>query len=143
MKLMTGFVSLCLLWCSLFASAQCSVHSDSDEYVNKNFVDDHPIKLTGVAGIARDPSGYPLGSVRVLLFSERKHTLLFKSQTDDDGKFNFVKVPDGRYRLIAKIAGLCPANVAIIVKADGTPARKLVLHMSPAAIDSCSYGALH
>ena len=49
---------------------------------------------------------------------------------------------DGNYRLIVKADGLCPANVPILVRHRRKEKTRLMMHMKPAGIDSCSYGDL-
>ncbi len=110
-----------------------------DSYVNRNQIDYGPLKLSSVAGIARDEQGTAVPSVRILLFTEKEHKMIASITTDKNGMFSFGNIPHGRYRLVAKSA-FCPANVPIEVGYFGK--KQLNLRMIAGAIDTCSYGTL-
>jgi hypothetical protein len=76
----------------------------------------------------------------VSLFSEAGHTLIGTVLSDKDGKFRFAKVEKGLYRVVAKVEGLCPANIPVKVESSLLAHRKLVITMQPKDIDTCSYG---
>ena len=110
-----------------------------DSYVNRNQIDYGPLKVSNVAGIARDEQGAAVPSVRILLFTEKEHQMVASVTTDEKGMFSFGNIPYGRYRLVAKSA-FCPANVPIEIGYFGK--KQLYLHMIAGAVDTCSYGAL-
>jgi len=139
-SILLGILTVALILVAHQGRGQAISHPNSDDYEDRNFIDYGPIKLSQVSGVARDPLGLPVVNLRLLLFTERKHVLLFKSQTDDNGTFKFSKVPNGRYRLVAKTLGFCTANVPIIVQVGRGYPRKLLLHMTLGHLDSCSYG---
>jgi hypothetical protein len=116
------------------------------EYVNRNQVDPLTISLRGVEGRAIDSSGAAIPNICVALFTEKEHRFVAQTVADENGYFRFGKIPKGRYRLVARVDYdyLCPVNIRIrrVNFPSGGIFRKtrLVLHMRPAAIDTCSYG---
>jgi hypothetical protein len=115
--------------------------SKEETYENHNQVDYGPLRVSKVQGVATDPSDAPVPHACVLLFTERNHNLVFKTETDDHGQFDLAKIKSGSYRLVVKAYGFCSANVPIIVRA-GAGAKRLMLHMKMGEVDACSYGAL-
>jgi Carboxypeptidase regulatory-like domain len=115
------------------------VVGQDDSYVNRNQIDYGPLRLSRVAGIARDEHGAVVPAIRVLLFTEQDHKLVASTVTDERGSFVLDHIPSGRYRLVAKSV-FCPANVPIQV--DNSGQRLLHLHMRVGGIDTCSYGTL-
>jgi len=109
-------------------------------YVDENTPDPPPLKLSGVEGRVRGLGGDAMPRVAVSLFTEVGHTLLSTVVTDKDGKFRFVKVEKGLYRVVAKIQGLCPANIPVKVEAGLLTHHRLEITMQPKDIDTCSYG---
>src|ERR1017187_1293401 len=85
-------------------------------YVDENTPDPPPLKLSGVEGRVRGLGGDAMPRGSVSLFSEVGHSLLTTVMTDKDGKFRFVKVEKGFYRVVAKVQGLCPANIPVKVE---------------------------
>ena len=109
-------------------------------YVDENTPDPPPLKLSGVEGTVRGLGGDAMSRVSVSLFTEVGHTLLTTVITDKDGKFRFVKVEKGLYRVVAKIQGLCPANIPVKVESGLLAHHRLEITMQPKDIDTCSYG---
>ena len=129
-----------VLLLTLAANALFAQESAADDsYVNRNQIDYGPLKLSIVAGIARDEDGTAVPSVRILLFTEKEHKMIASVTTDEKGLFSFGNIRYGRYRLVAKSA-FCPANVPIEIGHFGK--NQLHLHMIAGAIDTCSYGTL-
>ncbi len=114
--------------------------SSAPTYVNENGTDPAPLKLRDVSGIVRGLGGDAMPRASVSLFSEEGHALITTAMTDREGKFKFDKVEHGLYRVVVKVAGLCPANVPIKVESSLLAHRKLVITMRPKDIDTCSYG---
>lgn len=112
-----------------------------DAYENHNQIDYGPLKVSAVKGMAVDNYGAPVPHTRILLFTNNEHELVSKTETNDDGFFDILKIADGKYRLVAKGYGFCVANVPLTIKAR-SGAKRLVLHMKLGAVDSCSYGTL-
>jgi hypothetical protein len=108
-------------------------------YVNENQTDPAPLKLSGVDGRVRGLGGDPMSRVSISLFTEQGHALLGTVVSDKNGKFRFDKVEKGFYRVVARIEGLCPANIPIKVESSLLH-RKLEITMRPKDIDTCSYG---
>jgi hypothetical protein len=109
-------------------------------YVNENSTDPPPLKLSGVEGQVRGLGGDSMPRVSVSLFTEVGHTLLSTVLTDKDGKFRFNKVEKGLYRVVARIPGLCPANIPVKIEGSLLAHRRLEITMQPKDIDTCSYG---
>jgi len=109
-------------------------------YVNENGTDPAPLKLREVDGNVRGLGGDPMTGASVSLFTEQGHALVATAMSDKNGKFKFSKVDKGFYRVVAQVAGLCTANVPIVVEASLLAHRKLIITMQPKDIDTCSYG---
>ena len=60
--------------------------------------------------------------------------------SDKDGKFKFDKIAKGLYRVIARIDGLCTANIPVKIESSPLADRRLIITMRPKDIDTCSYG---
>ena len=54
----------------------------------------------------------------VSLFTEEGHTLVASVKSDRDGKFKFDKVEQGLYRVVARVQGLCPANIPVKIESS-------------------------
>ena len=111
-----------------------------DTYVNENSTDPAPLKLRDVDGVVRGLGGDAMSRASVSLFTERGHSLIGTVVSDRDGKFRFGKVEKGLYRIVARIEGLCTANIPIVVESSLLAHRKVVITMRPKDIDTCSYG---
>jgi hypothetical protein len=109
-------------------------------YVDENQPDPAPLKLREVSGIVHGLGGDAMPMAKVSLFTELEHALVATVVTDRDGKFRFTKVDKGLYRVVAKVEGLCPANVPIKVESSLIAHRELEITMQPKDIDRCSYG---
>ena len=137
MMTMTRMMTLVLL--TVFASgplarAQAAA-SAPPTYVNENTTDPAPLKIRDVDGVVRGLGGDAMSRVSVALFTEEGHALVASAMSDRDGKFRFEKVEKGRYRLVARIAGLCPANIPILVESSLLAHRRVVITMQPKDID--------
>jgi hypothetical protein len=109
-------------------------------YVNENSKDPAPLKLRELQGTVVGLGGDPMSRAMVSLFTEDTHTLVGSETTDRDGKFKFEKVEKGSYRVVARVEGLCPANIPVVVEGGFLGHRKLQITMRPKDIDTCSYG---
>jgi hypothetical protein len=109
-------------------------------YVDENQTDPPPLKLDGVAGKVQGLGGDPMPRAVVSLFTEDTHTLVASVNSDKDGKFKFDKVGKGLYRVIARIDGLCTANIPVKIESSPLADRRLIITMRPKDIDTCSYG---
>jgi hypothetical protein len=49
-------------------------------------------------------------------------------------------VEKGLYRVVARVEGLCPANVPIKIESSLLAKRRLIITMRPKDLDTCSYG---
>jgi Carboxypeptidase regulatory-like domain len=112
----------------------------ADTYVNENPSDPAPLKLRDLDGVVRGLGGDPMSRVSVSLFTEQGHLLVATVMSDREGKFKFGKVDKGQYRVVAKVAGLCPANVPVLLESSLLARHKLIITMQPKDLDKCSYG---
>ena len=113
--------------------------ADAAVYVDENPKPPAVLKLDGLEGSVRGLGGDALPMATVSLFAEDGHALVGTVVTDKDGKFRF-KVDKGLYRVVARVEGLCPANVPVKVESSVLAKHKLVITMVAKDIDTCSYG---
>ena len=109
-------------------------------YVDENQKDPPPLKLGGLSGQVKGLGGDAMPRAVVSLFTEETHTLVASVNSDKDGKFKFDKVGKGLYRVIARIDGLCTANIPIKIESSPLADHRLIITMRPKDIDTCSYG---
>ena len=109
-------------------------------YVNENQTDPAPLKMRELQGTVTGLGGDPMPRAMVSLFTEDTHTLVGSETTDRDGKFKFEKLRHGTYRVVARVEGLCPANIPVVIESSLLAHRKLEITMRPKDIDTCSYG---
>jgi hypothetical protein len=114
-------------------------------YESHNQITPPPLSLRKISGRAVASDGVSVSNVCLGLYTEKDHRLVASAVADNEGYFQIRKIPAGRYRLAVKdrYGGFCTANVPIRISAwpRSVLARKrLVIHMRPAAIDTCSYG---
>ncbi len=114
--------------------------STAASYVNENSTDPAPLKLRNVNGVVRGLGGDAMSRASVSLFTEQGHALIGTIVSDRDGKFRFGRVDKGLYRIVARIEGLCTANIPIVVESSLLAHRRVVITMRPKDIDTCSYG---
>jgi hypothetical protein len=132
--------ALCL---TFLISAGCAASAQTPDansaYVNKNPAEPKPIKVSAVDGVVRDPEKITLPNASILLFAEQGKALIETVKSDGRGHFAFGKIPPGHYRLVAKVPGLCPANIPIEVETSVLAHRRIEFVMQPQGIDICSY----
>jgi hypothetical protein len=121
------------------AWGQSAAPADAAVYVDENPRPPAVLKLDGLEGSVRGLGGDALPMATVSLFAEDSHGLVGMVVTDKDGKFRF-KVDKGLYRVVARVEGLCPANVPVKVESSMLAKHKLVITMVAKDIDTCSYG---
>ena len=103
------------------------------------------ISLRVVEGQAIDSVGAAVPYVCVALFTRKEKRFVAQTVTDDKGHFQFGKIPNGKYFLVARVKEdvFCPLNVEIsrVSFPFGGFFRRnrLVLHMEGYGIDVCSY----
>jgi carboxypeptidase family protein len=121
-------------------SAGAANTANATAYVDENSVDPAPLKLTGVEGRVRGLGGDPMPRTSVSLFTEDRHVLIATVMSDKDGKFRFNKVDKGLYRVVARLPGLCAANIPIKVESSVLAKHRIEITMQPKDLDKCSYG---
>lgn len=109
-------------------------------YVNENGTDPAPLNLRELEGKVVDLGGEAMPRTQVALFTENGHSLLATVVSDREGKFHFEKVEKGLYRVVARVEGLCPANVPVKLESGLLAKHKLIITMRPKDPDTCSYG---
>lgn len=143
MKLFFMMITIALFAPTLSAQRAVEGCEAKMAYENRNQVEYDPLPIQSVSGIALDKDGVSIPGVCLGLFTERKHRLIERTVTDQKGNFKFRRLPSGRYRLVAKYSGFCPANTSLLVKRDSSNKilrrKRLVLHMEFVGIDRCSY----
>lgn len=117
-----------------------AVANNAPAYVDENQTDPPPLKLREVEGSVMGLGGDAMQRASVSLFDDLGHTLVATTLSDKDGKFRFSKVDRGAYRVVVRVAGLCTANVPIVVESSLLAHRKIVVTMRAKDIDTCSYG---
>ncbi len=135
---MVGMVGLLVL--GPLARGQAVAAGDGAVYVDENPKPPATVKLAGLEGSVRGLGGDALPRATVSVFTEDGHALVATAMTDKDGKFKFAKLDKGLYRVVARVEGLCPANVPVKVEGSLLAKRKLVFTMVAKDIDTCSYG---
>jgi hypothetical protein len=117
-----------------------AVSATAAAYADENQVDPAPLKLAGVEGRVRGLGGDNMSRASVSLFTEEGHALIATVVSDKDGKFRFDKVGKGLYRVVARVEGLCTANIPILVESSILARHRLEITMQPKDVDKCSYG---
>jgi hypothetical protein len=123
-------------------TAPATAPSDAATYVDENSTTPAPLKLSGIVGKVRGLGGEAIPRATISLFTDegKVHAFLSSVVSDRDGKFRFDKVEHGLYRVVARVEGLCPANIPVKVEASLIMHRKLEITMRPKDLDTCSYG---
>lgn len=138
-----------VLFVLLFVSQITFAQSKTDcstgvNYENKNQVDPKPLILTSISGTIEDEQGVSIPDACLGIFTEDGQKLVMQVTSDKNGKFAFDSMPTGKYRLIAKYSPFCTANIPIEVitknRKGKSKGKKVVVHLKPSGIDSCSYG---
>jgi hypothetical protein len=136
---------LCIGASTVFAQkndAPCSRIS----YEDKNQVTPEPIVLRTVAGRVFDRTAkgdsQPTSLVCIALFKEGIKRRVATATVNDEGWFEFNKVPKGKYRLVVSDMYhlLCSANIPIEVDNSANQTTKIDVYMIARKIDQCSYG---
>ncbi len=125
-------------WHSVSAQ-QTHANCRAIKYEHRNQIDYGPLHIGSIQGLTKDSDGVTVPRACVWVFAESDQRLLRASEADAEGHFEIVGVPNGRYRLVVSVEGLCPANVAVVLKARSHWKKNLVVTMKPGGIDECSY----
>ncbi len=112
--------------------------SSAPTYVDENDKDPSPLKIGAVQGKIHGLGGEPMSGASISLFTEDGHKLVATVVSDKDGKYRFDKVEKGLYRVVARVPGLCPANIPVLVESGLLLHRKLDITMQPKDLDRCS-----
>lgn len=122
------------------AGRRAQAQTTGAAYVNENGTDPAPLHLRQLEGKVVGLGGDPMPRTELALFTENGHSLVATATSDREGKFRFDKVEKGLYRVVARIEGLCPANIPVKLESSLLGKRKLVITMRPKDLDTCSYG---
>jgi hypothetical protein len=109
-------------------------------YMDENGTDPAPLNLRELEGKVVGLGGDPMPQTVVALFNENGHSLVATVKADREGKFHFDRVDKGLYRVVARVEGLCPANIPIKIESSMFAKHKLIITMRPKDLDTCSYG---
>ena len=123
-------------------TAPVAIPANASVYVDENATPPAPLKLSGIVGRVRGLGGDAIPRATISLFTDegKVHTFLSAVMSDRDGKFHFDKVEHGFYRVVARVDGLCAANIPVKVESALIMHRKLEITMRPKDLDTCSYG---
>lgn len=111
-------------------------------YENRNQIDPKPLKINALKGVVVDEKGISVPGVKIGLFAELDHVLYLTAEADQKGEFTFNQISPGRYRMVVKSLGYCPANVPVQVGiGHGFSNRAIRVHMKVGGIDVCSFGS--
>ena len=128
---------------SLLAAASARAAQDAaaatPAYADENQTDPAPLRLNAVEGAVRGLGGAPMSRASVSLFAENGHALVATAMTGKDGKFHFEKIDKGFYRIVARVDGLCTANIPIEVGSSLLEHHRLIITMQAKDLDRCSY----
>ena len=130
-----------------FGEQQNSRASDcSTAYENHNQMDYGPLKVHAIRGanliqVGREKQP---GSTEAcfVLFTESDHRQVARVKADPNGHFEFKSIAPGRYRLIGRLDGFCPANIPIEVVKSSRRNNEIVVHFRTRGTDICSTGEL-
>lgn len=135
-----GFAGLTMAAHAAEARRQAAPVTQTATYVDENSTDPAPLKLDGLSGQVQGLGGDPMPRATVSLFTEAGHSLVGSVMSDRKGNFKFDKVEHGLYRVVARVEGLCTANIPVKVEGSPLAHHKLIITMRPKDIDTCSYG---
>ena len=121
-------------------AGQTSGAAAAPTYVDENEKEPAALKLGTVEGKIHGLGGEAMPGASISLFTEDGHTLVATVASDKNGKYKFNKVEKGLYRIVARVEGLCPANIPIRIDTVLLLHRKLDITMQPKGLDKCSYG---
>jgi hypothetical protein len=108
-------------------------------YESRNQIDYGPLRVSVISGIAQDAEGGRIPDVCVGVFTEKEHRLVAMAHSDESGRFELKAVPVGKYRLVAKYEGFCPANARLRIGRLARRKKLLTVQVRPTGIDTCSY----
>jgi len=127
-----------LLW-SVVTPSQCPGRLS---YVNRNQVDPDEISLNRVVGRAVDSRGVAVPEICIGLFTNKGHRLIAQVRANSEGRFAFKALPEGRYRLVARMPNydyLCPVNARVRIMKARRKKQSMTLHLVPRSLDQCSW----
>lgn len=140
-----GFLIFVLLASTAFCwSNESAGGCDQVKYENHNQADYGPLRVRTIQGtIVNDTDKAIIPNMCIALFSENNHKLVTTARSGNDGRYSFIHIKSGRYRLVVTSTPFCPPNVPIQVvnwpEGGFTSSRKIYLHLKLPAIDTCSY----
>ena len=108
------------------------------------YVDENPnppaaLKMRELNGRVRDLGGTAIPRATVSLFAESSHALVATVTSDATGEFRFSKIDRGLYRVVVRVAGLCPANIPVNLDGSLLAHRRIEVTMQAKGLDTCSY----
>jgi hypothetical protein len=109
------------------------------KFVDHNMVD-YSVIVRAIRGVIVDSSGAPAYKGCVTLFASDRSTLLRSAVANDNGKFELQHVKPGTYWLLVQDGqrAFCPSSTHVKLKRSARRS-KLLVHLIPGGIDTCSY----
>jgi hypothetical protein len=137
----TAAIALSLL--ALLGSAVAEVNCQDPNYEpSQNQIEVGPWTVKSISGYVEDSLKSRIsGTACVRLFTNREKKFVSGTATNEKGEFHLTAPPVGDYRLVVTCDGLCGASFGIKVSQTGS-GKKIVVHMIPGGIDSCSWSSL-
>jgi len=74
-----------------------------------------PVSVRSIAGKLMDMNRAPMPEVCLGLFTDKGHRLVASTVTNEDGEFDFSDIPEGKYRLLARVPGFYVADITVQV----------------------------
>ncbi len=115
-------------------------------YENHNQIDYGPLKVRIIQGSSNIGTSSQDESVAFgacfALFTEKQHKLVTMISGDSEGHFKMDDIKPGRYRLVARVEGICAANIPLVVTSTGRRTARILVHFRPSGIDTCSYAEI-
>ena len=108
-------------------------------FADHNMVD-YSVNVRAIRGAIVDSTGTPAYKGCVTLFASDRSTLLRSTVANEDGKFELEHVKPGSYWLVVRDGqrAFCPSATHVKLRRYAR-ASKLLVHLIPAGIDTCSY----
>lgn len=125
---------------AIAAERRAQAATGAATYVDENTTEPEALHLRRLEGSVEGLGGEPMPQAQVSLFTENGHSLIATVASDGRGRFHFDKVEKGLYRVVARVTGLCPANIPVKFESSLLAKRKLIITMRPKDLDTCSYG---
>jgi hypothetical protein len=132
-------LSICLLFRAAATADDVKPCDSTVKFVDHNMVD-YSVNVRAIRGAIIDSAGAPGYKGCVTLFASDRSTLLRSTVANDEGNFELKHVKPGSYWLIVQDGqrAFCPSSTHVKLRRYAHRS-KLLVHLIPAGIDTCSY----